>query len=314
MRFGIGMNTDHTLEEVGQQFSVTRERIRQIEAKALRKLKHPSRSRGRCGASWTSNQVAERVPLGTLNPGTQGSSSAAPIAAHLPSLLTSDTFRQTARGPAVDRFSFFFAFYGLILGLGVAELLSGFAGMVRAHALKKLEAQTALAALLTFVLIVATWVDTFTMERSITLNFGDLWAPILLATFYYLAAAVIFPRDPGQYSQLQVFRRAPEVRDRDAVRGGAGRLLCKQQLAPQVQHIVRDSSGDGSFPTTSRSRAASSHCSWCAAADPRSSTYLPNPDLHGALLAGRRDRPHVDAAVRLLNGEGRARLPRLSAI
>ena len=55
MRFGIGMNTDHTLEEVGQQFSVTRERIRQIEAKALRKLKHPSRSAGRCGPSSTSN-------------------------------------------------------------------------------------------------------------------------------------------------------------------------------------------------------------------------------------------------------------------
>jgi RNA polymerase primary sigma factor len=45
MRFGIGMNTDHTLEEVGQQFHVTRERIRQIEAKALRKLKHPTRSK-----------------------------------------------------------------------------------------------------------------------------------------------------------------------------------------------------------------------------------------------------------------------------
>ncbi len=45
MRFGIGMNTDHTLEEVAQQFSVTRERIRQMEAKALRKLKHPSRLR-----------------------------------------------------------------------------------------------------------------------------------------------------------------------------------------------------------------------------------------------------------------------------
>jgi RNA polymerase primary sigma factor len=45
MRFGLGMTTDHTLEEVGQTFSVTRERIRQIEAKALRKLKHPSRSR-----------------------------------------------------------------------------------------------------------------------------------------------------------------------------------------------------------------------------------------------------------------------------
>ena len=52
MRFGIGMNTDHTLEEVGQQFSVTRERIRQIEAKALRKLKHPSAGAGSCGASW----------------------------------------------------------------------------------------------------------------------------------------------------------------------------------------------------------------------------------------------------------------------
>ena len=45
MRFGIGMNTDHTFEEVGQQFSGERERIRQIEAKAFRKLKHPSRSR-----------------------------------------------------------------------------------------------------------------------------------------------------------------------------------------------------------------------------------------------------------------------------
>jgi len=45
MRFGIGVHTDHTLEEVGQQFNVTRERIRQIEAKALRKLKHPTRSK-----------------------------------------------------------------------------------------------------------------------------------------------------------------------------------------------------------------------------------------------------------------------------
>ena len=45
MRFGIGTKSDHTLEQVGQQFSVTRERIRQIEAKALRKLKHPSRAR-----------------------------------------------------------------------------------------------------------------------------------------------------------------------------------------------------------------------------------------------------------------------------
>jgi RNA polymerase sigma factor (sigma-70 family) len=58
MRFGIGMNTDHTLEEVGQQFSVTRERIRQIEAKALRKLKHPSRA-GSCAASWIRKRLVE---------------------------------------------------------------------------------------------------------------------------------------------------------------------------------------------------------------------------------------------------------------
>lgn len=119
--------------------------------------------------------------------------------------LGSDTLRSNSRGAAVDRFAFFFAFYGLILGLGVAELLSGFAGMVRAHALKKLESQTALIALLTFVLIVATWVDTWTMERSITLNFDDLWPPILLATFYYLAAAVIFPRDVAQYAHLRAY-------------------------------------------------------------------------------------------------------------
>ena len=66
MRFGIGMNTDHTLEEVGQQFSVTRERIRQIEAKALRKLKHPSRSAGSCGVSWIS-EVFERVRIQGAN-------------------------------------------------------------------------------------------------------------------------------------------------------------------------------------------------------------------------------------------------------
>ena len=105
----------------------------------------------------------------------------------------------------MDRFGFFFTFYGLILGLAVAELLGGFAGMVRAHALKKLEAQTALVGLLTFILICATWVDAWNMDRSITLNFGDLWAPILVATFYYLAAAVIFPRDPQQYPHLRAY-------------------------------------------------------------------------------------------------------------
>src|SRR5690242_18514636 len=105
----------------------------------------------------------------------------------------------------MDKFSFFFAFYGLILGLGVAQLLGGFAGMVRAHALKKLETQTALLALLTFILIVATWVDAFKMLQGITLNFGDLWAPVLVATFYYLAASVIFPRESEQFQHLHLY-------------------------------------------------------------------------------------------------------------
>ena len=105
----------------------------------------------------------------------------------------------------MDRFSFFFAFYGLILGLAVTELLGGFAGMVRAHAVKKLETQTALLAILLFILIVATWVDAFFMSRGITLDFGDLWAPILLATFYYLAAAVVFPRDHEQFAHLHLY-------------------------------------------------------------------------------------------------------------
>ena len=61
MRFGIGMNTDHTLEEVGQQFSVTRERIRQIEAKALRKLKHPSRSPQAADRSWTTDRQIRAI-------------------------------------------------------------------------------------------------------------------------------------------------------------------------------------------------------------------------------------------------------------
>ena len=105
----------------------------------------------------------------------------------------------------MDKFSFFFGFYGLILGLAVTELLGGFAGLVRAHAVRKIEAQTALLALLTFVLICATWVDAFNMSNGITLNFDDLWAPVLLATFYYLASAVVFPRDESQYAHLHAY-------------------------------------------------------------------------------------------------------------
>jgi hypothetical protein len=109
------------------------------------------------------------------------------------------------RGARIDRFSFFFAFYGLILGLAVTELLGGFAGMVRAKALRQLEPQTALLALLTFILICATWIDAWDSLKTITLDFSGLWAPILLATFYYLAAAVVFPHDPREYPRLATY-------------------------------------------------------------------------------------------------------------
>jgi hypothetical protein len=87
----------------------------------------------------------------------------------------------------------------------VTELLGGFAGMVRARALKQLEPQTALLGLLTFILICATWIDAWDSLKTITLDFSGLWAPILLATAYYLAAAVVFPHDPDEYPRLATY-------------------------------------------------------------------------------------------------------------
>ena len=105
----------------------------------------------------------------------------------------------------MDRFGFFFSFYGLILGLAITELLSGLGGMVRAHALKKLEAQTALLALLVFVAICTTWIDAWDELKSVDLVIADLWAPLLLATCYYLAADVVFPREREQYAHLRTY-------------------------------------------------------------------------------------------------------------
>lgn len=105
----------------------------------------------------------------------------------------------------MDRFSFFFGFYGLILGLAVTELLGGVTAMVRHHALKKLEAQTALLAVLTFIAICGTWIDAWDLLQSVTLDFSDLWAPVLLAMAYYLAAGVIFPREREQFTHLHMY-------------------------------------------------------------------------------------------------------------
>ena len=87
----------------------------------------------------------------------------------------------------------------------MTELLGGFAGMVRERALKRLEPQTGLLALLIFIVICATWIDAWTTLTRINLDFEDLWAPILLATLYYLAAAVTFPSDPAEFDQLATY-------------------------------------------------------------------------------------------------------------
>lgn len=102
----------------------------------------------------------------------------------------------------MDEFSFLFSFYGLILGLAVAELLAGFAGFVRSRPLRSIEAQTALLALLTFICICATWMDAWSTLRSMSRGFASLWAPVGIATSYYLAASVLFPRDPADYDDL----------------------------------------------------------------------------------------------------------------
>jgi hypothetical protein len=108
-------------------------------------------------------------------------------------------------GAAVDRFSFFFSFYGLILGLAVTELLTGFGNVVRAGALKKLGAQTALLAIFTLLVICATWIDAWTSLQAVTLDLEGLWAPILIAILYYLAATILFPRNPADWTSLDEY-------------------------------------------------------------------------------------------------------------
>jgi len=105
----------------------------------------------------------------------------------------------------VDRFSFIFAFYGLILGLAVTEVLGGFADFARRHRIRDLGAPTALLALLVFVDICATWLDAWQTLRDVPLNFEGMLAPILTATFYYLAAAMVFPRDDRSAEGVEAY-------------------------------------------------------------------------------------------------------------
>ena len=99
----------------------------------------------------------------------------------------------------MDRTSLFFAFYSLILGLAITEILSGFGRFLRSHTTHKLGSQITLLALLTFVSITATWIDAFRTLQSIELDVASLWAPILTATLYYLAATVVFPSSSADF-------------------------------------------------------------------------------------------------------------------
>jgi hypothetical protein len=107
----------------------------------------------------------------------------------------------------LDSFTYFIAFYSLILGLALTELLGGFAHMVRAKALKKLEPQTALLALFILVDICSTWVDGWLSLKDVTVNFAGLWAPVLLAICFYLAASVVFPHDEADHERLADYYR-----------------------------------------------------------------------------------------------------------
>lgn len=102
----------------------------------------------------------------------------------------------------MDQFSFIFAFYGLILGLAVTELLSGFAAFARERRIRELELQTALLALLVFLDICATWLDAWRTLKGASLSFAALWAPIFVATCFYLASALTFPRKSTELDRL----------------------------------------------------------------------------------------------------------------
>lgn len=107
----------------------------------------------------------------------------------------------------MDAFSYFITFYSLILGLALTELLGGFAHMVRAKALKKLEPQTALLALFILVDICSTWVDTWISLKHVSVDMASLWAPVLITICLYLAASVVFPHDDADHERLADYYR-----------------------------------------------------------------------------------------------------------
>jgi hypothetical protein len=108
---------------------------------------------------------------------------------------------------ALDRFSYFIVFYSLILGLALTELLGGFARMIRARALRKLEPQTALLAVFILLAICSIWIDGWVTLQSITIDFLGLAAPVGLAICFYLASAVVFPDHKEDHERLADYYR-----------------------------------------------------------------------------------------------------------
>ena len=102
----------------------------------------------------------------------------------------------------MDQFEFFFTFYGLILGLAAAELLSSIAAFARARPLRDMEAQTGLLALLTFLLVCATWIDAWRVRDTFSIDIAGMVLPILIAGSYYLAASTVFPREAADFDDL----------------------------------------------------------------------------------------------------------------
>jgi hypothetical protein len=105
----------------------------------------------------------------------------------------------------MDEFEVFFTFYGLILGLAAAEILSSLGGLAREGALRAVRSQAALIAFLTFLLICATWIDAWGLRATVTLDLRSLWAPIGASTAYYLAAVVVLPRESSGWGDMDTY-------------------------------------------------------------------------------------------------------------
>lgn len=105
----------------------------------------------------------------------------------------------------MDEFEVFFSFYGLLLGLAAAEILSSVGALAREGSLREIRWQPALLAFLTFLLICATWIDAWTIRTTFTLDFRSLWAPIGAATTYYLAAVVVLPRRAADWQDADAY-------------------------------------------------------------------------------------------------------------